>query len=100
MKGSQLLEACTACFGWKVSCWTAGRGSRKKASVKDHSARKPEESIESDEAGDESRWEWLTRFSNLKEGPAKHAKPTAETKHLSLGAKVTAHRMTKQASRT
>jgi len=48
-KCNQLLEACTSCFGQKLSWQTAGRGGRKKASAKDNGARKLEESSESNE---------------------------------------------------
>ena len=93
MKGGQLLEACTACFEWKVSCWTAGRGGRKKAPTKDHGGRKLEESSKSNKQGEESGWEWLTRFSILKVGPLKHAKPATKSKCLSFGEKLTVHRV-------
>ena len=81
------------CFRWKVSCWTAGRGQRKKVSMKDHGVRKLGESSKSDKQGNESGWEWLTRFSPMKVGPLKHARP-AKYKCLDSGVKVTARRMT------
>ena len=60
----------------------AVRGGRKKASVKDHGVRKPGESSESNEEGDESRQEWLMRFSTMEVGPPKHTRPTDQSKCL------------------
>jgi len=54
---------------------------------------KPGESSESDEEGNEGRWEWLTRFSTMKVGPLKHARPATKTKCLGLRVRVTTHRM-------
>ena len=51
------------------------------------------ESSDSDEGGNKSRRGWLRKFSIMKVGPPKHAKPTTETKCLGSGAKVTACRM-------
>jgi len=70
-----------------------GKGGRKKMSAKDHSVGKPGESSESDEEGNEGRWEWLTRFSTMKVGPPKNTKPITKTKHLALAVRVTTHRM-------
>jgi len=61
--------------------------------VKDHSVGKLGESSESDKEGNEGRQEWLMRFSTMKVGPPKHARPITETKHLILGVRVTACRM-------
>ena len=55
--------------------------------------KKLRESSESEGEGDESRMEWLTKFSTMKVGPPKHVKPTMELKCLSLGASVTSYRV-------
>jgi len=78
MKGSQPLEACAACFQWKVSCWTAGKGGRKRTSVKEKGMGKLEESSRSDEENHASGREWLNKFSTMKVGLPKHIKPMAE----------------------
>jgi len=88
-----------ACFSWKVFCQKAGKGERRRTSMKDHSAGKPGESSESDGECNEGRWEWLMRFSTLKVGPLKISRPTIETRCLSLGARVTSHRMMSRLAR-
>ena len=89
----QPLEACQGCYTQKLSCPTARRGVRKKADMEERDVKALGESSESEGEGEESRREWLSKFSTMKVGPLKHVKPMTELKSLGLEAKVTAHRV-------
>jgi len=77
-KGGQLLEACKGCYTRKLSCWTAGRGGRKKRIVEERGMKKLRESSKSKGESNMSRREWLKKFSTMKVRPPKHIKPMAE----------------------
>jgi len=49
------LEACKGCYTQKLSCWTGGRGGRKKRVLEKRGAKKPRESSESEEESNMSR---------------------------------------------
>jgi len=93
-KGGELLEACEGCYNRKLSCRMGGRGGRTKRIMEKTGAKKPRHSSESKEERNASGKEWLRNFSTMKVGPPRHAKPAAELRQTSLGAKVTGCRMT------
>ena len=86
-KGGQLLEACKGCFTRKLSCWTTGRGRRKKQAMGERNARKLRESSKSDGESNMSRREWLKTFSTMKFGLPKHIKTVAGLRHGTSGAR-------------
>jgi len=93
-KGGEPLEACEGCYNRKLSCQMEGRGRRTKRIMEKTGAKNPRDSSESEEESNVSRKEWLRHFSTMKVSPLRHAKPAAEPRRASLGAKVTGHRTT------
>jgi len=93
-KGGEPLEAYEGCYNRKLSCCMEGRGGRTKRIMEKTGAKKPRDSSESEEESNTSGKEWLRNFSTMKVGPPRHAKPAAEPRQASLGAKVTSCRMT------
>jgi len=70
-KGGRLLDACSECFGRKVSCQTGGMGGRKSKK----SAREMTDSREISEEDERGRG-WMAKHSMTKVGPPRHAKAT------------------------
>jgi len=88
IKGGQALEACLGCFRQKLSCRTGGAGRRKKAA---------EEKDANDEGSDGSGKQWMLKFSTMKVGPPKAAKPARDStdmgeRHLRTVGKVASPR--------
>ena len=88
------MEACEGCYTRKLSCWTGGRGGRKKKVLEKRGAKKLRESSESEEESNMSRKEWLKTFSTMKVRPPRHIKHVDLPRQASLGAKLTSCRMT------
>ena len=88
------MEACEGCYTQNLSFQMGGRGGRTKKGMEEKGAKKPRDSSESKEESNASRKEWLKNFSTMKVGPPRHAKPAAELRRASPGAKVTGRRTT------
>src|SRR5882724_4429950 len=76
-KGGQPLSMCTGCFGQKLTCWTNEVGHQKKV-AKAKELEKPEEESDGSKESDGNRQVWMERFSMMKVGPPKGAKPVAD----------------------
>ena len=74
-KGRQPLNVCLVCFGQKLLCQTDGVGSQKRV-ARVLAEEEPMEDSASDEENDGSRRGWFEKFSTLKVGPPKGAKPS------------------------
>ena len=74
-KGRQPLNMCIGCHKKKLSCQTNGAGSQKKVAMVPEEEEEEEDSTS--EESDGSRKGWLQKFSTMKVGPPKGARPAA-----------------------
>ena len=75
-KGGQPLSMCTRCFGQKLLCWM-NEASHQKRVAEATELEEPEEERDGSEESDGSGQVWMQKFSMMKVGPPKGAKPVA-----------------------